>query len=104
MAGAEKLLGNGDMLYLSGDSSKPRRLQEFLFPREKIKRVVNYIAEKNPLTAAENEEFEAAENNLRPNLTFSMNFPTDQTMNYLKRQKKWFSRPKKLRLRFYRGD
>src|SRR6185436_20181551 len=27
MAGAEKLLGAGDMLYLSGDMSKPNRLQ-----------------------------------------------------------------------------
>ena len=54
MSGAEKLLGNGDMLYLSGDSSKPRRLQGVYVSEKEIKRVVEYIAEKN-LTAAVSE-------------------------------------------------
>ncbi len=48
MAGAEKLLGNGDMLYMPGDSSKPRRLQGVYILEREIKRVVDYIAEKNP--------------------------------------------------------
>ncbi|MDP3792924.1 MAG: DNA translocase FtsK 4TM domain-containing protein [bacterium] len=56
MAGAEKLLGNGDMLYLSGDSSKPRRLQGVYILEREIKRVVDYIAEKNPVS--ENSEVE----------------------------------------------
>ncbi len=50
MAGAEKLLGNGDMLYLSGDSSKPRRLQGVYILEREIKKVVDYIAEKNPVS------------------------------------------------------
>ncbi len=66
MAGAEKLLGNGDMLYMSNDSSKPRRLQGVFISEKEIKRIANCIAEKNPLTAAENEEFPIAENNLQP--------------------------------------
>lgn len=49
MSGAEKLLGNGDMLYLSADSSKPRRIQGVYLSEKEIKRVVEYIAEKNPL-------------------------------------------------------
>jgi S-DNA-T family DNA segregation ATPase FtsK/SpoIIIE len=65
MAGAEKLLGNGDMLYMSNDSSKPRRLQGVFISEKEIKRVIDYIAEKNPLTVAENEEFPIAENNLQ---------------------------------------
>lgn len=49
MSGAEKLLGNGDMLYLSSDSSKPRRIQGVYVSEKEIKRVVDYIADKNPL-------------------------------------------------------
>ena len=68
MSGAEKLLGNGDMLYMSNDSSKPRRLQGVFISEKEIKRIVDCIAEKNPLIAAENEEFSIAENNLSPAL------------------------------------
>lgn len=62
MGGAEKLLGNGDMLYLSGDSSKPRRLQGVYVSDKEIKRVVEYIAEKNPVSGAETEETVITEN------------------------------------------
>ncbi|MEK7134982.1 MAG: DNA translocase FtsK, partial [Patescibacteria group bacterium] len=68
IAGAEKLLGNGDMLYMSNDSSKPRRLQGVFISEKEIKKIVGYVAEKNPLTAVENEEFPIAENNLSPTL------------------------------------
>ncbi len=42
--GAEKLLGAGDMLYLSGEMSKPKRLQSAFITEEEIKKVVKYIA------------------------------------------------------------
>jgi len=71
MAGAEKLLGNGDMLYQAADSSKPRRLQGVFVSEKEIKRVINYIAEKNPLTTAESEELQMTENNLQPEFNFS---------------------------------
>jgi S-DNA-T family DNA segregation ATPase FtsK/SpoIIIE len=41
--GAEKLLGAGDMLYLSSDSPKPIRLQSAFVSEEEIKRVVEYL-------------------------------------------------------------
>lgn len=56
MSGAEKLLGNGDMLYLSGDSSKPRRLQGVYILESEIKKVVDYIAEKNPVSGGDEVE------------------------------------------------
>ncbi|OGD25612.1 hypothetical protein A2819_02575 [Candidatus Azambacteria bacterium RIFCSPHIGHO2_01_FULL_40_24] len=59
MAGAEKLLGNGDMLYLAGDSAKPRRLQGVYILEREIKRVVDYIAGKNPVSG-NNEVEESA--------------------------------------------
>ncbi|MCD6422362.1 DNA translocase FtsK, partial [bacterium] len=45
-AGAEKLLGRGDMLYLSADSPKPKRLQAPLVTEEEIKRVTNYLRDR----------------------------------------------------------
>ena len=41
--GAEKLLGAGDMLYLSSDSPKPVRLQSAYVSEEEIKGVVEYL-------------------------------------------------------------
>ncbi len=41
--GAEKLLGQGDMLYLSSDSPKPVRLQSAYVSEEEIKKVVDYL-------------------------------------------------------------
>ncbi len=44
--GAEKLLGSGDMLYLSGDMSKPERMQSAYMSEDEVKRVVKYLAEQ----------------------------------------------------------
>jgi S-DNA-T family DNA segregation ATPase FtsK/SpoIIIE len=38
MAGAEKLLGSGDMLYLSGEMSKPNRLQSAFISEDEVKK------------------------------------------------------------------
>lgn len=43
MSGAEKLLGNGDMLYLAGDAGKPVRLQGVFISEEETKRVADFI-------------------------------------------------------------
>lgn len=54
MPGAEKLLGAGDMLYLSGDISKPIRIQSAFISEEEVKKVVNYLA--NNYEFDDNEE------------------------------------------------
>ncbi len=41
--GAEKLLGRGDMLYLSSDSPQPERLQSAFISEEEVKSVVAYL-------------------------------------------------------------
>ncbi len=46
-AGAEKLLGRGDMLYLSSDSPKPVRLQSAFVSEEEIKKVVDYLKKQD---------------------------------------------------------
>lgn len=43
MSGAEKLLGKGDMLYISSDLSKPRRLQGAYSLDDDIKKVIEYL-------------------------------------------------------------
>lgn len=45
--GAEKLLGRGDMLYLSSDSPKPVRLQAGNVTDDEIKNVVSYLKMQN---------------------------------------------------------
>jgi S-DNA-T family DNA segregation ATPase FtsK/SpoIIIE len=49
MAGAEKLLGLGDMLFLSAEVSKPRRIQSAFVSEKEVKRVVNWIKSKTPV-------------------------------------------------------
>jgi len=43
MPGAEKLLGAGDMLYLSGDMSQPVRLQSAFITEKEVKNVVDWL-------------------------------------------------------------
>jgi S-DNA-T family DNA segregation ATPase FtsK/SpoIIIE len=42
MGGAEKLLGRGDMLFLSSDAAKPVRVQGVLIEEEEVRRVVKF--------------------------------------------------------------
>ena len=42
-SGAETLLGKGDMLYLSADSSKPVRIQGAFLSDEEVEKVVEYV-------------------------------------------------------------
>lgn len=47
MAGAEKLVGTGDMLFLASDHTKPQRLQGGFVSEEEVRSVVQYIIEHN---------------------------------------------------------
>ncbi len=49
MAGAEKLLGGGDMLFISSEFSKPKRIQGAYISEEEIKSVARFIEENNEL-------------------------------------------------------
>src|SRR4029077_6959496 len=46
-AGAEKLLGAGDMLYQSADMGKPHRIQTAYISEEEVKNVVDFIKKHN---------------------------------------------------------
>ena len=50
IGGAEKLLGRGDMLYLSAEVAKPKRIQGPFVSEKEVKKVVKYIKEKGLTT------------------------------------------------------
>ena len=43
MAGAARLLGNGDMLFLAGDVGKPKRIQGVYVSEKEVKKVVSFL-------------------------------------------------------------
>jgi len=46
-SGAEKLLGAGDMLYLSAEMSKPMRIQAAYISEQEVKRVTKFLSDHN---------------------------------------------------------
>ncbi|MBI2023819.1 DNA translocase FtsK [Candidatus Giovannonibacteria bacterium] len=53
-SGADKLLGNGDMLFLAGDVGKPKRIQGAFVSEKEVKKVVGWI-ENNSVENANSE-------------------------------------------------
>ncbi len=53
-SGADKLLGNGDMLFLSGEAAKPRRVQGTFVSDKEIKKVVEFLSKQNKADYSEN--------------------------------------------------
>jgi len=49
MAGAEKLLGNGDMLFISSSVSKPRRIQGAYVSEKEVVRVAEFISKNQQI-------------------------------------------------------
>jgi S-DNA-T family DNA segregation ATPase FtsK/SpoIIIE len=74
--GAEKLLGAGDMLYLSGEMSKPHRIQTAFISEQEVKKVVDYIHKHND---ANLDEITLTGNALEsPNAIFSASFDDEE--------------------------
>ncbi len=59
-SGAEKLLGGGDMLFISSELSKPKRIQGAYISEEELHKVTDFIRDKNegptPLSPEDEEE------------------------------------------------
>lgn len=47
MSGAEKLLGGGDMLFISGELSKPKRIQGAFVSEDEAEKVIDFIKKSN---------------------------------------------------------
>ncbi len=61
MAGAEKLLGSGDMLFISSETSKPRRLQGAYVTDKEVKKVTDFLKSQKEDYALLKENFLAEE-------------------------------------------
>jgi len=69
MSGAEKLLGSGDMLYLSGDSNKPRRIQGVFISEEEVRKITDFL--KSQKEEGEEEYNEEIVENKKSSVEFS---------------------------------
>lgn len=71
MGGAEKLLGAGDMLFLSGDMSKPRRIQAPYVTESEVKKIVAYLAKQSEGQLPSEIDFSEAKMNNGTDAIFS---------------------------------
>jgi S-DNA-T family DNA segregation ATPase FtsK/SpoIIIE len=56
--GAERLLGKGDMLYLSGELAKPTRLQSAFIANDELTRVVDYLKNQDAAYSLDSVNFD----------------------------------------------
>ena len=63
--GAEKLLGAGDMLYLSGEMSKPKRIQSAFISEEELKKVTSFLIKHSEDDAPSEIQLSESENSDR---------------------------------------
>ncbi len=75
-AGAEKLLGFGDLLFISAEIVKPKRIQGVFVSEKEVKKVVNYIISNN--TGEEKEDISGEiENSTFQSLTGALEAQSD---------------------------
>ncbi|MCK4473767.1 DNA translocase FtsK [Candidatus Parcubacteria bacterium] len=72
MAGAEKLLGLGDLLFISAQLTKPKRIQGPFVSEKEVRRVVQYIKNQNPQLKDKEDEEGFLENHLAEDLEKSL--------------------------------
>ncbi|MBI2515109.1 DNA translocase FtsK 4TM domain-containing protein [Candidatus Wolfebacteria bacterium] len=80
-SGAEKLLGGGDMLFISSEISKPKRIQGAYISEEEVHRVADFIRENNAGLAGEEGD---AFGNGEPSLSDQPQISDDVLDEYLK--------------------
>lgn len=75
--GAEKLLGQGDMLFLSGELAKPLRLQSAFVSEEELKRVVDYLKKQTDAHQLDSIDLDGGENSGSADSFFSASLGDD---------------------------
>ena len=80
-SGAEKLLGGGDMLFISSDLSKPKRIQGAYISEEELHKVTDFIRDNNAAMKSETPEEDKDKNptladkfETKGNITRDVNF------------------------------
>ncbi|MDO8663252.1 MAG: DNA translocase FtsK [Candidatus Wildermuthbacteria bacterium] len=74
-AGAEKLLGQGDLLFISAEVAKPKRLQGAYISEKEVKKVVNFIKTENAELETEKIEEGVLENHMARDLEKALDAP-----------------------------
>ncbi len=77
--GAEKLLGNGDMLYLSSEMSKPHRIQSAFVSETELKQVVSFLTKHNEEYAPSDIQFSQNNENVSAFGSIGGNDDTDES-------------------------
>ena len=75
MAGAEKLLGLGDMLYLSAEIGKPKRIQAAYVSEKEVRKVVSWLKTQNAKLKTEKLDEGILENALAKDLEQAIELP-----------------------------
>lgn len=75
--GAEKLLGKGDMLFLSNESPKPMRLQSAFVTNDEVMRVVNYLKDLASIQELSTINLDPNADKADPNAIFSSTVDDD---------------------------
>lgn len=70
-SGAEKLLGKGDMLFLSAEQSKPIRLQSAFVTTTEVNKVVDYLKNQDPVQELDAIDLTGETNGGSPDAFFS---------------------------------
>ena len=101
-SGAEKLLGKGDLLLLSKEFSKPKRVQNPFISENEIKKVINWITDSNlAIKEATDEieegflETEVEDNSLMSELTKSAESPETQMDNFYSKEDPMYEEAKR---------
>lgn len=103
-SGAEKLLGKGDMLLMSKEASKPKRVQSPYISEQEIKKVVNWINDSNAEVKEKSEEAEPSlieteiekeEDSLTGELTKAMETPEAQMDNFFSKEDPMYEEAKR---------
>jgi DNA segregation ATPase FtsK/SpoIIIE, S-DNA-T family len=69
-AGAEKLLGQGDMLFLSAEQSKPSRLQSAFVSTDEVNKVVAYLKQQTEAHALDSINLDGNKDGSSPDAIF----------------------------------
>jgi S-DNA-T family DNA segregation ATPase FtsK/SpoIIIE len=80
-SGAEKLLGGGDMLFISSDFSKPRRIQGAFLSEEEVSKVTGFIKENNKSFSENGEEIDLSNGENLPMFAESENGDDDELLD-----------------------
>jgi S-DNA-T family DNA segregation ATPase FtsK/SpoIIIE len=96
MGGAEKLLGLGDMLFISAEIVKPRRIQGVYVSEKEVRRVVNYIKTQNSKLTTQKIESGILENALAEGLEKTLTGPAEELGEFYSEEDPLYEEAKKV--------